>query len=215
MNQSESEVQIQENNSVSKNVSKVIENKQNNLESFESLVENTVTTHQENSYIGQVKWFNNRLGYGFITIMTPGNHIGEDIFVHQQHINPKKSEYRSLQQGEYVSFFLGAADSESELQKNGHPHQAVSVTGIYGGSLLCDQIPRREQTNNNVPNHPNNRINHKQLNPTTAKDTSKDTSNKNINLSNKPVSKVMSKPVKNDKKEGNGEWKKVVSRKQK
>jgi cold shock CspA family protein len=93
------------------------------------------------SYVGQVKWFNNRLGYGFITIISECGRKNEDVFVHQQHIIPKTSEYRSLQQGEYVSFNLGKTDSEGESSK--HDSQALNVTGVYGGTLMCDQVVRR------------------------------------------------------------------------
>ncbi len=98
---------------------------------------------ESTGFVGQVKWFNNRLGYGFITIISTGEHSGEDIFVHQQHITPKTSDYRSLQQGEYVSFQLGTADTNSEGEAAKHTNQAVKVTGVYGGTLMCDQIPRR------------------------------------------------------------------------
>lgn len=98
----------------------------------------TATTE---SYVGQIKWFNNRIGYGFITIISESSRRGEDIFVHQQHITPKTSEYRSLQQGEYVSFQLGNPDTDSESAK--HANQAINVTGVFGGSLMCDQITRR------------------------------------------------------------------------
>jgi cold shock CspA family protein len=175
MNQSEMQMQVN-NENTSQNQSEVTENfpnqetqsenvapasSQTNKESFESRVENSVTEQQVNndSFTGQVKWFNNRLGYGFITIITQGKRLNEDIFVHQQHINPKTSDYRSLQQGEYVSFRIGTADSDSQVQKNGHPHQAISVTGVYGGSLLCDQIPRRETTST-LSSRSNNRQGH-------------------------------------------------------
>ena len=101
----------------------------------------TATPIDSTSYVGQVKWFNNRLGYGFITIISECERRNEDIFVHQQHITPQTSDYRSLQQGEYVSFLLGKADTEGESSK--HITQAVSVTGVFGGTLMCDQIPRR------------------------------------------------------------------------
>jgi cold shock CspA family protein len=100
----------------------------------------SVSTSSE-SFVGQVKWFNNRLGYGFITIVSECERRSEDIFVHQQHITPLTSDYRSLQQGEYVSFQLGEADSEGEGAR--HTTQAVNVRGVFGGSLMCDQIPRR------------------------------------------------------------------------
>jgi cold shock CspA family protein len=86
---------------------------------------------------GTVKFFDSTKGFGFIT---PSGG-GEDIFVHQQHITPKTSEYRSLQQGEYVSFQLGNPDTDSESAK--HANQAINVTGVFGGSLMCDQITRR------------------------------------------------------------------------
>lgn len=111
-----------------------------------------VSETESTSFVGQVKWFNNRLGYGFITIVSPGEHNGEDIFVHQQHITPKTSDYRSLQQGEYVSFQLGTADANStaaaatENAGAKHVNQAVKVTGVFGGALMCDQIPRRVPT---------------------------------------------------------------------
>jgi cold shock CspA family protein len=94
------------------------------------------------SYVGQVKWFNNRLGYGFITIISECDRKNVDVFVHQQHITPKTSEYRSLQQGEYVSFNLGKADSEGESAK--HDSQAINVTGVFGGSLMCDQTSTQQ-----------------------------------------------------------------------
>ena len=114
------------------------------------------------NYVGQVKWFNNRLGYGFITIISEGDRKNEDIFVHQQHITPKSSDYRSLQQGEYVSFQLGTPDTSEEGAK--HVNQAVKVTGVFGGSLMCDQIPR------NTPRAPRSAPTHR--GPSTSTSTS-------------------------------------------
>ena len=91
---------------------------------------------------GVVKWFNDRRGYGFITVVTPGEHCDEDIFVHQTHIRPRKSPYRTLVRGEYVSFFMGDADTafdeEGQEINSSHTHQAIYVTGIEGRELLCD-----------------------------------------------------------------------------
>ena len=33
-------------------------------------------------YTGQVKWFNNKAGYGFITVTQPGDFVNKDIFTH-------------------------------------------------------------------------------------------------------------------------------------
>lgn len=82
-------------------------------------------------YTGQVKWFNDRLGYGFCTICE-GPEKGRDIFVHHTGICPVNSNYKTLRKGEYVNLNL----------TNGHNGpQAVDVTGICGGSLMCDVQP--------------------------------------------------------------------------
>ena len=52
---------------------------------------------------GQVKWFNNEKGYGFIDYVT-----GEDIFVHYSAI--KQDGYKSLNEGEEVTFEVVQGD---------------------------------------------------------------------------------------------------------
>ena len=91
----------------------------------------SVSTPSVGSENGQVKWFNNRLGYGFITVITAGDNNAKDIFVHQSNIHPSQSQYRTLTVGEYVSLDISGDDK----------HQALNVTGINGGSLSCD-VPR-------------------------------------------------------------------------
>lgn len=78
---------------------------------------------------GQVKWFNLKTGFGFISLEK-----GNDIFVHHSSIRVVSEQYRYLVQGEYVQF---------ELQKlpegtSKHEYQAVNVTGINGGKLMCE-----------------------------------------------------------------------------
>lgn len=87
------------------------------------------------SCLGMVKWFNHKLGYGFITTLIDGTE--HDIFSHQTNIVPKKNSYRTLTAGEYVSFDL----SESEEAK-----QAVNITGVQGGPLRCDQQVRQPRS---------------------------------------------------------------------
>lgn len=83
------------------------------------------------AYTGQCKWFNDRYGYGFITV-THGEKKGVDIFVHHTGIRPLNSIYRTLRKGEYVNFNI-------VMGSNGE--QAVDVTGIGGGTLMCDVLP--------------------------------------------------------------------------
>jgi CspA family cold shock protein len=80
--------------------------------------------------IGQVKWFNDKLGFGFITI-NDGPEKGKDIFVHHSGIKPANSNYKTLRKGEYVNF---------NVVKGLNGLQAVDITGINGGPLMCDIV---------------------------------------------------------------------------
>lgn len=81
--------------------------------------------------IGQCKWWSDKLGYGFITVQN-GEMKGKDIFVHHSGIRPLNSNYKTLKKGEYINFDV--TDGDNGLQ-------AVNVTGIGGGSLICDVNP--------------------------------------------------------------------------
>jgi len=92
---------------------------------------NVAVTNSEEVLIGRVKWFNNKSGFGFITV-TDGQNSGSDIFVHHSAINVVSEQYKYLVQGEYVEFKL------IELQDNKHTCQATNVSGIKGGKLMCE-----------------------------------------------------------------------------
>jgi len=80
---------------------------------------------------GRVKWFNNRAGYGFITIQT-GSKTGLDVFVHHTAICVEQEQYRYLVQGEYIECDLcTVTDSEHNLQ-------AGNIRGMNGGKLMCE-----------------------------------------------------------------------------
>jgi CspA family cold shock protein len=83
------------------------------------------------SFIGRVKWFNNKAGYGFVTI-TDGERSGEDIFVHHSGITVDAEQFKYLLQGEYVEFHISATPEGSK-----HASQATNVTGVKGGKLMC------------------------------------------------------------------------------
>jgi CspA family cold shock protein len=80
---------------------------------------------------GRVKWFNNKSGYGFITV-TDGLKSGSDVFVHHSSIKVDSEQYKYLVQGEYVDFNL------SNTQNLDHEYQAGEVYGIKGGKLMCE-----------------------------------------------------------------------------
>ena len=85
--------------------------------------------------MGRVKWFNNKAGYGFITV-TDGPRSGSDVFVHHSSIQVSNQQYKYLVQGEYLSFDLVKATSGS------HEWNASNVNGVNGGKLMCET--RRE-----------------------------------------------------------------------
>ena len=96
-----------------------------------SSIENVVTPVPAESLIGRVKWFNNKAGYGFITV-TDGSRSGTDIFVHHSTIQVENQQYKYLVQGEYVEFDL------IKTASGAHEWQASNVHGIKGGKLMCE-----------------------------------------------------------------------------
>jgi len=79
--------------------------------------------------LGIVKWFNNKVGYGFITELEGDK---REIFVHYSAIQVNKSQYKYLVQGEYVEFNLVKSTNEN------HEWQAVNVCGIKTGPTMCE-----------------------------------------------------------------------------
>jgi cold shock CspA family protein len=84
------------------------------------------------SLTGCVKWFDNGLNYGFITVLSEGEHHNADIFVHQSNIKTKRDCFRTLYTGECVQFEMAKSDNEK------HPFHAVNVSGYNGTLLHCE-----------------------------------------------------------------------------
>ena len=109
----------------------------------------TVDPENVGKFLGRVKWFRNNLGYGFVTIVTPGvPETGRDVFVHQSNITPLVSTYRTLIKDEYISLDLSSEDNS----------QALNIRGVCGGPLRCDaprppQRPRNTQSDDNRQGH--------------------------------------------------------------
>ena len=83
-------------------------------------------------FIGRVKWFNNTAGYGFVTIKDEESNTDIDIFVHHSSIKVDKEQYKYLVQGEYIEFNLVKTNDGK------HEVQAVNISGINGGKLMCE-----------------------------------------------------------------------------
>merc|ERR1712039_795594 len=106
---------------------------------------------------GQVKWFNSKKGFGFITYKDGDK--DNDIFVHHTCIKYSNTDsFRNLVTGEYVEFEVSPCPG-----KEGQ-FQAEQVTGINNGLLLS------EVRNNNRTRVPNDNRNQKSRAPRAKND---------------------------------------------
>ena len=87
-------------------------------------------------YSGRVKWFNNKFGYGFVTVLKTDAEalvpVGTDVFAHHSEVNVSNDQYRYLVQGEYVAFDI------VKTTNGKHEYQCSKVKGMYGGQLICE-----------------------------------------------------------------------------
>ena len=81
--------------------------------------------------VGQVKWFNAKAGFGFVTVME-GENKGKDIFAHHSGIKTSKEQFRYLVEGEYVEMEVSGTENGE------HRHQSKGVTGVLEGKLMCE-----------------------------------------------------------------------------
>jgi cold shock CspA family protein len=118
---------------------------------------------------GRVKWFNNKAGYGFITV-TDGSKSGSDIFVHHSAIEVENQQYKYLIQGEYVEFSLIKTTSPD------YEWQATNINGIKGGKLMCEtrhdlKLARNVYKNDNEPGQIETKMPRQQRTPRDIIDT--------------------------------------------
>ena len=100
----------------------------------------TSTTTSSETYLGRVKWFNSSRGYGFLTNIR----TNDDVFVHHSGVTVNEDCWKTLYPGEYVSYDLETSTGDEKFQ-------AVNVTGVEGGMLLCEtrSILSREREEHN------------------------------------------------------------------
>jgi CspA family cold shock protein len=97
---------------------------------------------------GRVKWFNNKAGYGFVTVSEGSD--GDDVFVHHSALQVGQEQYKYLVQGEYVEFTRTASEGD-------HAWQASDVRGVNGGKLMCEtRNETRTETRRNRVSHLDN-----------------------------------------------------------
>lgn len=111
---------------------------------------NVETQCQYAEVTGRVKWFNNKRGFGFITVIS-GENVGADVFAHHSAINAHDDQFLYLVQGEYVDFLLKPSDKSSNVSTEegsvSHRWEAQSITGICGGLLMCETRNANRKSN--------------------------------------------------------------------
>ena len=103
----------------------------------ENVESNDVVTVGE--YLGQVKWFNKKKGFGFIKNVNDPE--SDDLFFHFSEI--QSTGYKIVYPGEFVSMNIVSSDNDKPTCKN--------IRGVGGLALLTDNedyhfrvMPKRE-----------------------------------------------------------------------
>jgi len=92
----------------------------------------------ESRITGRVKWFNNKAGYGFISV-----NENTDVFVHHSAIKTSTDQFRYLVEGEYCEFKMVEVDKEKVT--------ATDVTGPNRDKLMCETRNERRQLHSSSP----------------------------------------------------------------
>ncbi len=88
-------------------------------------------------FVARCKWFNSKLGYGFVTLVLDSNNDkvdNVDLFCHHSNIKPSVSTFKTLYQGEYVSCCVSRCPESVQ----GQEFQVEEVTGVGGEQLMVD-----------------------------------------------------------------------------
>ena len=115
------------------------------------MTEETIVIGNE---VGNVVWFDQKKGFGFIKIITPeSKYLGKEVFVHFSSLK-SESRFKKLYPGENVSLNVIKNTVEDKSEKE---YICDNVTGLYGTSLLVDlpdfiiKVIRKRENNQNVP----------------------------------------------------------------
>ena len=83
--------------------------------------------------VGNVVWFDQKKGFGFVKIINPGSeYLNNEIFIHFSSIR-SESNFKKLYPGENVS--LNVEKNEGDEKKK---FIGKDVTGLHGSRLLVD-----------------------------------------------------------------------------
>jgi len=105
--------------------------------------------------VGNVIWFDQKKGFGFIKIITPeSEYLEKEVFVHYSSVK-SENRFKKLYPGENVSLNVIKNTSENT---NGKEYICDNVTGLYGSPLLVDlpnfiiKVIRKRETNQEEEN---------------------------------------------------------------
>ena len=91
-------------------------------------------TQTYGSEVGNVLWFDQKKGFGFVKVITPGSEfLNKEIFVHYSSIQSQNS-FKKLYPGENVSLDV----VKNTGVENGKEYNSSNITGLYGSQLLVD-----------------------------------------------------------------------------
>jgi len=93
------------------------------------------TTNNYGTEVGNVIWFDQKKGFGFIRIINPDSeyHLKE-LFVHYTSIE-SLNRFKKLYPGENVSLIVSKNTGEVT---EGKEFVTSNITGLYGSTLLVD-----------------------------------------------------------------------------
>ena len=88
----------------------------------------------ENREIGNVLWFDQKKGYGFVKVISPeSENLDKEIFLHYTNIQSENS-FKKLFPGENISFIVEVDENAIENKK----YTARDIRGLYNAPLLID-----------------------------------------------------------------------------
>ena len=116
------------------------------------MTEESNTPPSYGSEIGNVLWFDQKKGFGFIKIITPSSEfLNREVFVHYSNINSVNT-FKKLYPGENVSLNVVKNTGENN---DGKEFICQNVSGLLGNKLLVDNenylikvIKKRPRTTN-------------------------------------------------------------------
>ena len=102
------------------------------------MTEETSTAKIIGNEVGNVIWFDQKKGFGFIKIITPGSeNRNKEVFVHYSAVK-SENRFKKLYPGENVSLDVIKNTGENT---NGKEFICSNVSGLYGTTPLLVDLP--------------------------------------------------------------------------